>query len=317
MAAVAERLEVPTVVGTSLRRQRQAAELTTAEVAEAAGFSPWLLFLIENGQSLAGAGPEEVLEGIERVCRVLELDPDPLLSAVGGIRPTTTRAIEDPPTAVVAVAAPNNTTTTGSADEATLHNLFPQMAGSDVVPAHPARRRPARRVAASTGHRAAPTRRPVRSVRVLRLASLGAALAVTAVAVTLVLVGGPAPGSRTPTAAAASTRPSGGTAGGQAVGAVPGLETSSPSSATLAVGASSYMLKVTAAGPCWVEIRTSAGRDLWAGTLSAGQEETYKATGVTLVQLGAGGSHLSISWAGHRYTLSPSVAPYTYTLQPR
>lgn len=310
MPTLTDHLELPASIGAALRRQRQSAGLTTAEVADAAGFSPRFLFLIENAQPLTGTGAEEVLAGIERVCAVLEMDPEPLLASAGralsktmaGAKTVagakTAGAGADPPTSIDFRPDP----TTGQADEPTGHTLVPVVAYSDVIPT------------GRRGGRRAPGRRrhPTGGAWALRLATAGAALAVIATAVALVLVGGRTPGIPSATAAAASTR----TATHPAAGPlVPGLDPTSPESATLAVGAPRYKLTVTTAAPCWVEIRSAGGEVLWAGTLSAGQRETYTAHQPTELQLGAGSARLIVSWGSHRYTLTPAVAPYTYSLR--
>lgn len=326
-----DHLELPASIGTALRRQRQSAGLSTAEVADAAGVSPWLLFLIENAQPLTGSGAGEVLAGIERVCGVLEMDPEPLLApsrqllseTVAGAGATSTDdqgpadpatatgwavprvGVETgPPTAIVPGPRP---TTIRHTEEPTLQTFLALSASSDVIPTGRRGGRPASGRRTTRNH-------PGGSARALRLASAGAALAVATTAVALFLASGSTPGIRPPTAAAASTRtvthlaPAGGSA-------VPGLDTTSPASATLAVGAAHYAFTVTAAASCWTEIRSAGGAVLWAGTLSAGQQETYQADQPTEVLLGAHSVQLAVSWGSHRYTLAPPVAPYTYSLR--
>ncbi|MHB1853706.1 MAG: helix-turn-helix domain-containing protein [Acidimicrobiales bacterium] len=333
MTILTDHLEMPASMGAALRRQRQSAGLTTAEVADAAGVSPRLLFLMENAQPLSGVGAEEVRAGLERICGVLEMDPEPLLlssrqmlsTTAPGAGATSTSTPQprraDPVTAISWSLAPLGVgtdrptsmffrpepTKIGQADEPTLHTLVPLVADSDLIPTgHRGRR-------LASGRRSR-RRRPAGSSRALRLATAGTALAVVACAVALAMTGGGATlGIHPSTAAAASTRtvthkaPVGGSV-------VPGLNPTSPASATLTVGAAHYTLTVTTAAPCWVEILSSGGSVLWAGTLSAGQRETYTADQPTEVQLGAGSGRLAVSWGSHRYTLTPPVAPYTYSL---
>jgi len=64
-----------------------------------------------------------------------------------------------------------------------------------------------------------------------------------------------------------------------------------------------------------VEIRSVTGTILWAGTISAGQQEGYAADQPVQVQVGAGSARLIVSWGSHSYTLTPPAAPYTYILQ--
>ena len=293
MPTLTDQLELPASIGAALRRQRQTAGLTTAEVADAAGINPWLLFLIENAQRLSGTSGVEVRAGIERICRVLETDPEPLLALAEAA--VSAGPASDPPTLIVPLPSPTNSpATSGQTDEPIRHNLVAPPAGSDISP------RPAGRHGGG--------------VRVLRLASAAVALAVVACAVALALASEPTPGIRPPTAAAASARTVARPAP-RSGPAVPGLKATSPDSATLTMGAAHYSFTVTAAAPCWVEIRSAGGSVLWAGTLSGGQQEAYAADQPTEVLLGAGSARLTVSWGSHHYTLAPPAAPYTYSFQ--
>lgn len=302
MTILTDHLELPSSIGATLRRQRHSAGLTTAEVADAAGVSPRLLFLIENAQPVTTGSPEEVLAGLERICSVLEMDP---VTTVGRAVPVVGDVV-GPATSMIPRA---DLGAAGQADQPTLRGVCLPVDTFDVIPTATDRHRG--RLAAG---RRTPRRPQPRSARALRLATAAAALAVAATAVAVVLAGGPTLSLHPPKAAAASTRSV--TRRAPARGSVVlGLTTTSPASATLAVGAAHYAFTVTAGAPCWVEIRSAGGSVLWAQTLSAGQQKTYTADQSTSVLVGAGSVKLVVSWGSHRYTLSPPMAPYTYSFR--
>jgi hypothetical protein len=92
--------------------------------------------------------------------------------------------------------------------------------------------------------------------------------------------------------------------------------TSAPGAATYPVATSSYDVKVTASGTCWVLARSaSSGATLWTGTLQAGAVQLIPATGVTTVEVGAPTASLAVG------TLpvvlpAPLHTPFVATFQP-
>ncbi|HLX90003.1 MAG TPA: DUF4115 domain-containing protein [Acidimicrobiales bacterium] len=85
--------------------------------------------------------------------------------------------------------------------------------------------------------------------------------------------------------------------------------------ATYKVPTSSYDLKLTASGPCWVYITDSSGKVLWTDTLSAGQTQSVPAQGQTQVQLGS--ASVTVSAGGSKVQFpDPFHAPFVATFTP-
>ncbi len=87
--------------------------------------------------------------------------------------------------------------------------------------------------------------------------------------------------------------------------------------ATYAVGASSYELTLRSNRPSWVRVGTATGAPQFAGIVTPGAAERLMVGGPVQVQIGAGGTTVTVSAAGRSSaTLTPPSAPYTYQLNP-
>lgn len=138
--------------------------------------------------------------------------------------------------------------------------------------------------------------------RRLRAAVYLTAAAAIAVAVALAVLG--VRPSAPNVATAAASIPS--------TGSPHGLTTTSPTSASLAVGGTTYSIEVMAASPCWVQIQVGT-RTVFAGTLQAGQSHRLDLRGPAQVQLGSSGGRLALTYFGRHFNLIPPAAPYSYS----
>jgi hypothetical protein len=87
-------------------------------------------------------------------------------------------------------------------------------------------------------------------------------------------------------------------------------------SATYPVSSAAYPIVLRSTGPCWVQVDSSTGSTLWAGTLQAGTDQTVRGSGTTTVQFGT--PTLSMSVEGVPVVLptglhTPFVATFTPT----
>jgi hypothetical protein len=87
--------------------------------------------------------------------------------------------------------------------------------------------------------------------------------------------------------------------------------------ATYAVSRSSYELTVRSDRPSWVRVGTATGALLFAGVVEPGTTERLAVAGPVQVQIGAGGTTVTVSSGRSSSTLTPPLAPYTYQLNPR
>ena len=87
--------------------------------------------------------------------------------------------------------------------------------------------------------------------------------------------------------------------------------------ATYEVAASSYELTVRSDRPSWVRVGNTTGPPQFAGIVDPGTTERLDLGGPVQVQIGAGGTTITISSGRSSTTLSPPSAPYTYQLDPR
>jgi hypothetical protein len=167
-----------------------------------------------------------------------------------------------------------------------------------------------------------------RTVRRLATGAM-AAVAVAAVAVAglqLAGGGGPAKGAgRTTTTtrpkssgtATHSSTPTTVTSPSTSTSTIPTTFTPQTSSATdvsYRAPTGSYSVSFAATGPCWIGVeRSTGGAWVWEKTLQAGQQETYNATGTTIVRVGAP-PYIKVSINGITVQLLPSnTQPYDLT----
>lgn len=86
--------------------------------------------------------------------------------------------------------------------------------------------------------------------------------------------------------------------------------------ATYAVSASSYVLTVRSDRPSWVRVGTTTGSPQFAGIVEPGAAERLTVGVPVQVQIGAGGTTVTVSSGHSSKTLTPPSAPYTYQLDP-
>ena len=84
--------------------------------------------------------------------------------------------------------------------------------------------------------------------------------------------------------------------------------------AAYTVGAPAYGLSVTAGNRSWVSIGQPGQHPAFAGILQPGTTERLTLTGPTQVDIGAGGSTVTITSKDRTATLKPPSAPFLYTL---
>jgi hypothetical protein len=87
--------------------------------------------------------------------------------------------------------------------------------------------------------------------------------------------------------------------------------------ATYAVSASSYELTVRSDRPSWVRVGTATGAPQFAGIVEPGTAERLTVGSPVQVQIGAGGTTITVSSGRSSKTLTPPSAPYTYQLNPQ
>lgn len=86
--------------------------------------------------------------------------------------------------------------------------------------------------------------------------------------------------------------------------------------ATYTVSASSYKLTLRSDRQSWVRVGTATGAPQFAGILTPGTAEHLTVEGPVQVQIGAGGTTVTVSAGRSSATLTPPSAPYTYQLNP-
>lgn len=87
--------------------------------------------------------------------------------------------------------------------------------------------------------------------------------------------------------------------------------------ATYQVSASSYELTLRSNRPSWVRVGTATGSPQFAGIVTPGTTERLTIGGPVQVQIGAGGTTVTVSAGRTSATLTPPSAPYTYQLNPK
>jgi hypothetical protein len=85
---------------------------------------------------------------------------------------------------------------------------------------------------------------------------------------------------------------------------------------TYAVSASSYVLTVRSNRPSWVRVGPTTGAPQFAGIVTPGIAERLTVGGPVQIQIGAGGTMVTLSTGRSSATLIPPSAPYTYQLNP-
>ena len=163
--------------------------------------------------------------------------------------------------------------------------------------------------------------------RWLRGAVLVVALAVLAAGAVLALaqtgvIGQTGTGTNTTTTGAAAARGNGSSAGRGASnqhGSTAALVTKTstgPSSADYTIHAAAYRVTVTTtSGRCWVSIAALGHAPSFAGIIPASSSQSVSMLGPATVELGAGGSRVTLVAPGRRsVTLTPPTAPFTYNV---
>lgn len=296
-------LPIPPDVARTLRRGRMLSELSTAELAEAAGVSPELVFIAEHGLPLWDVPPDAALSCLRRIWAVLEL-PDTDLEHLdrywreaGALAPPDRASPGSEPATLV---AGSELTTSVAASQA--GRVVPTALEADPTP---------------TASRAAPA--PVGSGRRHRRGPgrlVGAALAVTSAGVigtAVAVVAVPGIGSSAPPTAAGAAMPQLTQARSPARSSA-ALHPTGPDTATFRTTMSSYRLTVTAVAPCWVQVTGNQGQSLWAGILETGRSRSFSEDQPVQVQLGSSGGRVTVTSGHQRAGLRPPVAPYTYTI---
>ncbi|HUC05817.1 MAG TPA: hypothetical protein VL961_10490 [Acidimicrobiales bacterium] len=91
-----------------------------------------------------------------------------------------------------------------------------------------------------------------------------------------------------------------------------------PTGATYSVGASTFTVTVRGgAHPSWVMIQPATGPALYAGVLAPALSTQGTASSSLEVEIGAGGTTITVAAGDLTQTLTPAVAPFTYTFMPR
>jgi hypothetical protein len=198
------------------------------------------------------------------------------------------------------------------------HDPYPTFAQTDptpvVSPRAPKVPRPHRRVKGSPG---------------LRLAVVLAALAVAAAATTLGLVESgviKTPGNTTKSAATNSARnsatsaPATHSATHRTTPATKPLLTGSglgSGSANYTVDASAYGLTIaTTTGRSWVSVGPVGQNPIFAGIVDAHSSQHWTLMGPAQIQIGAGGTTVTVTSKHRSQSLNPPSAPYTFNFTP-
>ena len=87
-----------------------------------------------------------------------------------------------------------------------------------------------------------------------------------------------------------------------------------PSTAGYTIHEGAYRVTVTTtSGPCWASIASVGHAPSFAGIIPASSSQSVSMLGPATVELGAGGSSVTLTAPGHRsVTLTPPTAPFTY-----
>jgi hypothetical protein len=88
-------------------------------------------------------------------------------------------------------------------------------------------------------------------------------------------------------------------------------------SATYSIPIKAYVVTVTTTtGRSWLSIGMNGAKPVYAGILPPGQSQRELILGTAQIDIGAGGTSLTITSGSHTQVLKPPTAPFSYTITP-
>jgi hypothetical protein len=92
----------------------------------------------------------------------------------------------------------------------------------------------------------------------------------------------------------------------------------SGNSASYTIPIAAYAVTVnTGAGRSWVSISPAGHRPAFEGIMSPGQSQHQILLGPSTIEIGAGGTTVTVTSGKHSQVLKPLAAPFSYTITPR
>jgi hypothetical protein len=92
----------------------------------------------------------------------------------------------------------------------------------------------------------------------------------------------------------------------------------SADSASYSIPVTAYAVTVsTSTGRSWVSISPSGQRPAFEGIMSPGQSQHHIILGPSTIEVGAGGTTVTVTSGKHSQVLKPPAAPFTYQLTPK
>jgi hypothetical protein len=175
-------------------------------------------------------------------------------------------------------------------------------ADTDQIPAVSRQSRPRRRSSGARGLRI--------TVAVVAVIVLLAAAALGLVKSGVVSLHSAAPTNKAPAAHTTTTLP--------ATKALLTQTSTSSTSAAYAIPSAFYSVTVsTSTGRSWVSISAAGQRPAFEGILSANQVHHQVLLGASTIEIGAGGTTVTVSSGKHSQVLKPPAAPFSYTITPK
>ncbi|HTT91778.1 MAG TPA: hypothetical protein VMF65_19650 [Acidimicrobiales bacterium] len=308
-------LFVPPEVAVALKAARLARALSPAEEAASCYVPSTLILGLEAGHATGFRDEADLLTTVERIATFLGFPPG--TSSADILRAWSSayaRQLGGEPDLAEPLAPTQPLPLVSQQGKAAGRSAA---SSADSVQANRGRSRPSGRGSREPGEPLAPpVKRPARARRALIVASGAAAIVVVGVAVTLALrPPGPHGSDRGHSGSAASSLSS---TQSQAAGSPLLKQTSTGAGqATYAVSASSYELTVRSDRPSWVRVGKATGTPQFAGIVTPSTTERLTVGGPVEVQIGAGGTTVTVSSGRSSTTLTPPLAPYIYQLNPQ
>jgi len=306
---------VPPEVAVALKAARLARSLSPAEEAASCYLPTTLILALEAGRSTQFRGEADFLATVERIARFLGFPPGTATADIlrawssayarqlGGDMELVAPLVPTQPLPLVSQHG-NAPPRSGASPPDSSQGSKPWSRRSE--------RRPAPTPAEPTPPKVAKRQARVRRAMLVALC----AIAVIAVAATFGALGA---GSR-------GTEREGSGSSASSVRSARGHQASPPlvknsstgtGQATYAVSASNYELTIRSDRPSWVRVGSTTGAPQFAGIVQPGTTEHLTVGGPVQVQIGAGGTTVTVSSGRSSATLTPPSAPYTYQLNPQ
>jgi RodZ C-terminal domain len=306
---------LPPDVAGLLRAGRQQVQLSLDEVAGLSHVPPSVIGALEEGTETGLAKPRHLLRTLELLAPCLRLSPADIVDATLAAWASSYSTGEGTPGSSLLAAPEPATRQLKALDPPTARVEAIMGEPQEVTSARPGSSHSSAEQPVFSGTQlpwADPSHHPTGRPR-----GIAVALLLTAAALVCSLAALGAAQAGLFTHHAAPPRPTEAASRPPRPGAEPLLKQGvlGENTASYMVTTAPYEVTVAASQPSWVQVTTATGPPVFAGTIGAGATRTFKVSSSITIELGAGGTNVSLSSGGNRQqTLVPPHAPFTYQL---